>query len=239
MGNFTYEKIYCECLNKCLTVKHYFPVKDFLYKLVAFYDKKPLDEKAFMQKVLTFCDRAIRQNKLEDLDKILNFITILKPDWYDVGDILESVVFPEFYHDEWKSWYFESFRHMTHEMNLRSDISKLGNLKIEAVLKMYKKYHDDIHFYNIFSSNVRKVIYFEKAAPIIIGYFYRLNRDISYLDKIFNDFITNFDAIANKGYLSGICNKEHLASEYGEFGEFDFFSNLVEIDGFNQSKGIN
>ncbi len=239
MGNFTYEKIYCECLHKCLTVEHYFPVKDFLYKLVAFYDKKPLDEKSFMHDVLHFCNRAISENKLEDFDKLLNFITIINPDWSDVGDIVESVLFPDYYHDEWKSWYFESFRHMTHVVNINRDLSKLGNLKIEETLKLYKKYHDDIHYNNIFSSSAQKMIYFEKAAPIILGYFYKLDRDINYLDKILNDFITNFDAVVSKGYLSGIYDKEHLGSEYGEFGEFDFFSNLVEIDGFNQSKGIN
>ena len=35
-----------------------------------------------------------------------------------------------------------------------------------------------------------------------------------------------------------LFNKEPLGC-LSEFGEFDFFSNLVEIDGFNQSKGIN
>ena len=54
MENYIYEKIYCECVNKSLTVEHYFPVKDFLYGLVGFYNKRTIDEKAFLQCVSIF-----------------------------------------------------------------------------------------------------------------------------------------------------------------------------------------
>lgn len=240
MDDYYYEKLYFECLNNCLSVEKYYSIKDFLHKLVTLYNRsKNINEKAFMNSIMRFCNRVVRRNKVEDLDKILNFIMIITPEWFNLGEVLETIVFPDESYDDSKSWYFESFKYLAHITNLTSNIQGLGNLRIEEIIKLYKKYHDDLKYSKVDTFEIEKLIYFEKYVPIIMGYFYKLDRDVSCLDKILNNFINNYETIYNKGYLSGICNKDHFASELGEIGEYNYFSNLVEIDGFDQSKIIN
>lgn len=239
MDDYYYEKMYCECLNNCLTIEKYYPIKDFLHKLVKFYDNSTtINEKDFMLSIIRFCNRVVRRNIVEDLDKILNFIMIISPEWFNLGEVLETIVFPKESYEDSKSWYFDSFKHLTHIANLTKNVHGLGNLRIEEIIKIYIKYHDNLKYTKVDSFEIEKLIYFEKYVPIIIGYFYKLDREVNCLDKMLNDFINNYEVIFNKGYFSGICNLDHFASQEGTDGEYEFFSNLVEIDGFNQSRII-
>lgn len=227
MTNSEYHKIYCECFNRHLTYEKYFPVKDFLYKIVRNFKETIGSDLDFMTDILSVFDLVIEHNKYDNLDRYLDFVINVHAPWFEVGEILKTIIFPEKMTKN-KNWYYEVFGELCHHVNLRFDEEKFTDLRIEEIMKLYRKYHESIPCVGINGVNHDKLIYYEKFAPIIVGYFYQSDRDVKYLDEILKNFIDKHEEIYTKGYLSGICDLEHFRSKMGDEGEYDFFTHLVD-----------
>ena len=88
--------------------------------------------------------------------------------------------------------------------------------------------HNSLPFQGINNKNTSILIYFEKYAPIIMGYFYLTDKPIEYLDSLFNKLIYNYDELYVKGVLSGICDMEHFRSTLWDNGEYQYFQYMVD-----------
>ena len=226
MTDLDYHKLYCECFNKHLTYEKYMPVKDFLYRIVKNYKDAMGNDLDFMKELIFVCDLIIKDNNYDNLDRYADFVINIHAPWFQVGEMLRVIMFPHLMIND-GNWYFEVFREMCHQVNLRFDGEKFGDLRIEEIMRIYRKYHESIPYDGINGVNGNKIIYYEKFAPIIIGYFYESNYDVHYLDSFLSKFIDNYEDIYTKGYLSGICNLDHFRSESGDLGEYQFFIHLV------------
>ena len=212
MTDLDYRKIYCECYNKCLTYEKYLPVKDYLYKIMANFKEAMSYELDFTRDILHVFDLIMQENKFDNLDSYIDFLVNLHTPPYEVGDFLELFLFPEKKIND-KEQYYISFQEFCHLINIRFD---------------EEKFNDNIPYLGVNSESTYKLIYFEKYAPIVIGYFYLQNKPIEYLDYLLSNLINKYDELYIKGVLSGICDLEHFRSTLGEKGEYNYFQYLVD-----------
>jgi hypothetical protein len=236
MTDLDYRKLYCEIYNNSLTYTKYIPVRSYLYKIIHSYREAMSEELDFTKDLISFFDMVIDNNKYDKLDEYINFIINLHTPWYDVADFLKVIVFPlETYTN--KNVYYQRFEEICNVANNKFDKEKFNNLRIEEILKMYKKYHDNIPTIDINTLNMDKKIYFERYASIIIAYFYLTDKPINYLDNIFNNFVNNYEDVRDKSYLAGISDLNYCKSSLGKMDEYEYFELLTESQ-ISNDKGI-
>ena len=237
MTDLDYRKIYCECFNKNLTYKEYFPVKEYLYKIIGSFKDGMSYELDFTRDLLRVFDLIMQENKYDNLNSYIDFLINLHVPAYEVSDLLEVFIFPEKVYEQ-KNNYYYCFQELCHSIITRFDEEKFSNFKLDEMAKIYHKYHNSINYSGIYDPNTNKLIYFEKYVPIIMGYFYLSNKPNNYLETLLKEFISNYDDLYVKGVLSGISDKDHFISTLGEKGEYEFFQ-YVFLEGLNvNTKGM-
>ena len=228
MTDLDYRKIYCECYNKCLTYEKYLPVKDYLYKIIGSFKEAMSYELDFTRDILHVFDLIMQENKYDNLDSYIDFLINIHTPPYEVGDFLELFLFKEEKFDN-KEQYYIGFQELCHLINVYEfDKNKFKDFRLDGMVKTYQKYHNSLPFQGINNKNTSILIYFEKYAPIIMGYFYLTDKPIEYLDSLFNKLIYNYDELYVKGVLSGICDMEHFRSTLGDNGEYQYFQYMVD-----------
>ena len=205
MTDLDYRKMYCECFNKCLTYEKYLPVKDYLYKIIGSFKEAMSYELDFMRDVIHIFDLIMKENKYDNLNSYIDFLIKIHTPPYEVSDFLEIFLFPEEKIKN-KEQYYISFQEFCHLLNIRFDEEKFNDFKLDKIAKIYHKYYQNIPYLGINSESSYKLIYYEKYAPIVLGYFYLQNKPIEYLDNLLCNLVDNYDELYIKGVLSGICD---------------------------------
>lgn len=249
---YFFKKLYCECLNESLTNEKYFPVKDYLYKIVKHYNKDPLlhnhnhqdyvsDDNIndFMKGLFYVFNLVMEENKYDDLDKYINLLFYLHTPWYEFNNSLRAIIFKD-EHFRKKEYYYHYFNYLTSIDKLYriNDGGFKLNTRIAQVLSIHGKYHKIVKKECVRINNSLLLNYYDKYASLIVANFYKTDLDIDILDKSLEKFAIKLPEIYVKYTLNGISDQEYLNSSLGFDGENEFSKYLLNNEINSQGRVI-
>ena len=237
MSKYYYKEIYCECLNRKLTIEKYLPVKDYLYKIMEFYSNSEVNNSIdqFVNDVLSVFDKIINENAFDKLDNYIDYLFKLHTPWYEFSDSLKLIIFKDKYYIK-KRYYYEYFKDITELVNQRYDSDIKEDNRFAKLIGIYHQYHEII--IDRFNGNDALIKYYEKYASLIIANFYLKDLDVTILDKVLERFTNNLPDIYTKYALNGISDLDYYNSSLGFEGENEFAKYFINNEIYPQERII-
>ena len=210
-----YEKIYNDCINKCLSIPKYEPVKEYLYRIIDYYTNQGIFNNSiaipktipasFTKQLIDTFDILISHNAIDNLDEIITFIFEINHSWPHFFPYLLAFKLKNDLPN--KKDYYSAIN--TFVWSLKTvNLSKINtNLRILDIAKIYAKYYQNSYEPNIGGEEVINREYYCTVGTMICANFYLTDLDIDYLDYILS-----------KATLNGI--KDYFSYYEQKFGTF-------------------
>ena len=210
-----YEKIYNDCMNRCLSITKYEPVKEYLYRILDYYTNQGIFDNSialsktipasFTKQLIDTFDILISHDAIDNLDDIITFIFETKHSWPHFFSYLLAIKLKNDIPN--KNDYYSAINNIVWSLKT-VDLSIFNtNLRILDIVKIYAKYYKNSYEKNISEDEKRDRNYYCIVGTMICANFYLTDLDLYYLDIIFS-----------KATLNGISN--YLNKYEQEFGNF-------------------
>lgn len=216
-----YLKLYEDAYRNTIDDPKYNCVKTYLHKIVRHYYLKIKDvyyepEVNMFKQILECFDKLIEENNFNNIDNNINYLFLINKFSVGFADQLYALMSPEKYYQKDQDDYFSKIHDCFYyyEFTYRNrECNKNSNSRIQEILECYMKYARTLP--DIIGMHEESTI-----AYYIGALFYLTDKDINYLDDIYNYLFNNYEEIKN----TFILNSDEVDTNYYK-GIVDFIIN--------------
>jgi hypothetical protein len=205
MSNKEYIKFFNACLEHKMTIKKYIPVQEYLFRIMAFINTKPLIKNneevkvEFCKTILGAFTIIMNRKNFNYLDEYINFLETVNFEFTEYSSSLLTIVFGKnaFENPEFNVDYIYN-AHMRkickYAVNNRDKVMLLdGESRFINMMKIYAKYGMPLPEFGrrVTPTEIKSLDYYNIGYSIIEK-LYLSDIDLQYLDTFLNDLSNDF-----------------------------------------------
>ncbi len=235
MTNKDYYNFYQECLNNNCTIKKYLPVKDYIFKIVNYFENSGVfewgyyDENgisigrvSFIKNVLGVFSKIMEENRYKDLDLYIDFLIKINPWCDDFAYHLDLFIFKKRRDNNDFMSYGGHFVNMCREVIKNKDYVEALNTDNREInmFKLFLRYYKDPNEINLSYEEDQIREYYKTVAPSFLACFLLTDLSIDTLCRVLDELVYNQDTIIDYFNYNNDFSKEYntleLLRRYGE-----------------------